>query len=66
MPADRAPPVHAEPHETGEPGHGVDRRFQQRRIEPHAVFQVVLEVKFVLTANGGTHMVDKRQLDGLL
>ncbi|MFC4463706.1 hypothetical protein ACFPH6_03695 [Streptomyces xiangluensis] len=26
--------VHAEPHETGEPGHGVDRRFQQRRIEP--------------------------------
>jgi hypothetical protein len=31
--------VHAEPEETGEPGRGVDRRFQQRRIEPHAVFR---------------------------
>jgi hypothetical protein len=29
----------AEPDETGEPGRGVDRRFQQRRIEPHAVLR---------------------------
>lgn len=56
--------VHAEPHRTGEPGHGVDRRFPQRRIEPHAVFQVVLWVKFLLTVIDGHHMVDKRQSEG--
>jgi hypothetical protein len=31
--------VHAEPDETGGPGRGVDRRFQQRRVRSRVVFR---------------------------
>lgn len=47
--------VHAEPDGIGEPGRDVDRRLQQRRVEPHVAFRgrTATRLKSVLTVLDG-------------